>query len=752
MSRHVILWGVAMLTAGLAPTLWADSGDKPPSVAQCSNVHASRVIIKFRPGIPANERAALHRAHGHQLDRTIPQLDMDVVRVPPGRTPEEVIQRYRFHPLVEFAEPEVFMEPQLTPNDPWFPNYQIPLRQLSAEAAWDVTIGSPGAPIAFIDTGLDVDHFEFQDRITGGAIYGYDFADDDPDFDDPMGHGTVVAGVIGAMTDNGAGMAGATWQNPMVVLRSAFGLDTIEAIAWATDNGARVISMSYGGHTATSWAEAAMQYAFDRGVVLVGAAGNEGTNLPVYPAAYPTVLAVTGVSSGGQPIGYNWGNWIDLSAPGGGVLTTKRPEDDPDGDGLGFAGGTSIAAPFVASAAGLVLSVNPDLTPTQVMDILRSTADDLGDPGFDELTGYGRVNFRAAVLAAAATPPAPDITPPSVVVVAPPAGGIVSASITVVVEATDNVGVSHVDLYVDGLFVSSDTVPPHEWSFDTSVLADGEHTISPVAYDAAGNSAQSDPVQVTVDNSTSSGECLSDNDCNDWLFCNGLETCGADGACQPGSAPCPGQDCDEASDSCAPIGCDDDGTCALGEDCQNCPGDCFSGAGASCGNGVCEAAHAEDCLSCPQDCNGEQTGKPSERYCCGHGGGYNPVGCDDARCSDGEFECTDQPVTASCCGDGLCEGGEDGFNCEVDCGPPPFCGDGLCNADEDSCNCRVDCGPPAVSEAHCANGVDDDCDADRDCDDPDCAGDPACECRPKGGACTSDGECCAGKCRNGRCR
>jgi thermitase len=383
----------------------------------------------------------------------------------------------------------------LVPNDPWYQNWQIPLQLLDVEAAWDVTTGSASVPIAVLDTGLDTDHFEFVNR----TITGYDFADRDPNFYDIVGHGTIVAGVLGASANNGAGIAGATWDNPIMVLRSAFGLDVVDAITWATDNGARVITMSFGGHTATSWEAAAMQYAFDHGVVLVGAAGNDGTSLPFYPAAYTTVLAVTGVDASGDPIGYNWGDWIDLSAPGGGVLTTYRTENSSDG--LGTAGGTSISAPFVAGAAGLVLSVNPDLTPTQVMDILRNTADDLGDPGFDPLTGYGRVNFHQAVLAAQGATPDPDVRPPSVDIADPREGDLLPGGfIPVVADANDDVRVTQVDLYVDGALVSSDTVAPHAWNFDTTTTTDGTHTFSATAYDAAGNSGQSAPVSAVVDN------------------------------------------------------------------------------------------------------------------------------------------------------------------------------------------------------------------------------------------------------------
>lgn len=101
----------------------------------------------------------------------------------------------------------------------------------------------------------------------------------------------------------------------------------------------------------------------------------------------------------------------------------------------------------------------------------------------------------------------------------------------------------------------------------------------------------------------------------------------------------------------------------------------MSGSGASCGNGVCEPGDGEDCVSCPQDCAGKQNGKPSGRFCCDDGDGQNPLACSDPLCGG---SCTDVPSAPTCCGDLTCEGVEDGFSCEIDCGPPPVCGDGIC--------------------------------------------------------------------------
>jgi probable HAF family extracellular repeat protein len=203
-------------------------------------------------------------------------------------------------------------------------------------------------------------------------------------------------------------------------------------------------------------------------------------------------------------------------------------------------------------------------------------------------------------------------------------------------------------------------------------------------------------------------------------------------------------------------GCNGDGVCSAGENCNSCPGDCVSGPGGTCGNGVCEAGDGEDCVSCPQDCIGQQNGKPSNRYCCGDGGGQNPVSCSDTRCILSGNQCTHVPAPPSCCGDAVCEGSEDEFICAFDCGMASTCGDGLCTPGEDSCACPGDCDPAPVSEvpgATCNDGIDNDCDDLTDCDDSDCAGSNDCLCSPKRTACNSDVDCCSGMCKgNGRCR
>ena len=189
----------------------------------------------------------------------------------------------------------------------------------------------------------------------------------------------------------------------------------------------------------------------------------------------------------------SYGSMVSISAPGVGIWTTSS-----DGT-YRSASGTSFASPIVAGVVALVMSANPALSSSQVESLLFSTATDLGAAGKDIYYGYGRVDANAAVLAAKSATNS-DLQAPSVSIGAPTAGSTVSGLALVDVGASDNVGVTKVELRVNGSVVASDVVAPFQFSWDTTQSGNGSATLTAVAYDAAGNSKTSTAAPVNVAN------------------------------------------------------------------------------------------------------------------------------------------------------------------------------------------------------------------------------------------------------------
>jgi len=497
MNRKVVGGSIAVLCflgfPGASFQADAAGGVRAPKGAPA----VTKVVVKFRTGTPANERAALHRANNHVVYKTIPQLDVHAVRIPRGKTAEQVIARYKNHPLVEYAEAEEYFPAAMLPNDPWY--YREPtalwhLPVIHAPEAWDITIGSPDVIIAILDTGVYGAHPDLSAKM----LPGWNVVRDNNDTHAFAPHGTAVAGVAAAESNNAIGVAAPAWGckiMPIVVTENGWtgSVALAEGTLWAADHGARVINMSFeGSHTSIMFDAA--RYLQERGGVVVQSAGNSGTF-----SSEPDSLYILKVS------GTDWydnvwsqsvtGNDIDLAAPATDIGTTNSAGT------YSFGTGTSFSAPIVSGVAALMLSVNPDLTGVQIQDILKQSADDLGPRGWDPGYGWGRVNAaRAVQMARDAGPPAADTMPPSITVVDPTPGSLSGGLIAILADASDNTAVAQVDLYVDNSLISSDTVTPHEWAFDTKTLANGAHTLSAKAYDAAGNSAVSAGVSFTVDN------------------------------------------------------------------------------------------------------------------------------------------------------------------------------------------------------------------------------------------------------------
>lgn len=504
-----VLLIAALVTLALPAPLFSSPG---PELGAAAEASGARFLVKFKPGTPAESIAEINRSTGAIEHDRIPRLDVRVLEAPRGARVGEVVERYRRNPNVAFAEPDVVLKAtSITPNDAYWPYQRSELERIAAPQGWAITSGSGSVTIAILDSGVNVSHPEFAGRLAAG----YDFVNSDADPSDDFGHGTMVAGIAAATGNNAIGVAGIDWQArimPVKVLgASGAGYSSVIAkgIVWAADQGARVINMSFGSSYESSTLKSAVEYAASKNVVMVAAAGNESTATVDYPAANPNVIAVSATRADQLASFSSYGPEVEVCAPGSMLYTTTMV------GGYGYCSGTSAAAPVVAGLASLALSADPSLDAAAVRERIRATATDLGEPGWDPQFGHGRVNISAALSAGSAgstsQPPVPepdpitrvvvDTTAPAVRIISPAANAVVSGKVAISASAEDEGGISRVDCYVDGVLLGSATTSPCSFTWDTTKVANGTHTIAVLARDAAGNSASAQ-VAVTVSNET----------------------------------------------------------------------------------------------------------------------------------------------------------------------------------------------------------------------------------------------------------
>ncbi|MGD8545240.1 MAG: S8 family serine peptidase, partial [Candidatus Bathyarchaeota archaeon] len=295
--------------------------------------------------------------------------------------------------LSRYIEPNIRYEINFVPNDPHW-SKQWGLHTIEAEYAWNSTTRNSSVLVAVVDTGVDWNH---PDLSVNYVPLGYDWVNNDPDPMDDHGHGTHCAGVIAATLNNGVGIAGLARVQIMAEKSlDQYGSGSVDdlarAIVHAVDQGADILSCSWGGYGKSTVIHEALKYAYDHGVLVIGAAGNDATSVMHYPAAYDEVVAVTATDMSDDPAGFtNFGGWVEVSAPGVHIYSTVWD------DSYGYMSGTSMSTPHVSGVAALIWSQFPDMTRDQVRAQLRSTVDELGVDGYDIYYGYGRVNAKRAV-------------------------------------------------------------------------------------------------------------------------------------------------------------------------------------------------------------------------------------------------------------------------------------------------------------------------------------------------------------------
>jgi serine protease len=422
----------------------------------------TQIVVKFKLGVSDNKINELNFRHGCSNLYKSPFTETYVLDIPKGETVAGMLKKYREEPLVEDAQANYVCSAFFTPNDPLY-KYQWNFQTVNMEQAWEVESGgNSGVVVAVLDTGVAYENYQqgsrFQRKTYQQApdlagttfVAGWDFVNNDAHPNDDNAHGTHVTGTIAQTTNNNYGVAGIAFKTsimPVKILDSyGSGTETTlaQGIRYAADHGADVISMSLGFAPNVTpenipLVTDAVQYAYNQGVILVAASGNGGGGVVSLPAAYPEVIAVGAVNSGGARADYSqYGNALDLVAPGGdnvdrngdgyadGVLQqTFNPNTrNPTDFGFWFFTGTSMATPHVSGLVALLLAQGR--TNTEVVNLLYQTATDLGSTGWDPTYGYGLINAYAALSGTLE----PDTTPPTISNVAETGVTGTSATIT----------------------------------------------------------------------------------------------------------------------------------------------------------------------------------------------------------------------------------------------------------------------------------------------------------------------------------
>ncbi len=435
------LAGTALMTScrGQAPGLTTGQvpGTMNNTLRQQSTEQPSRpnqVVIRFK--LPKSQLAIENYAKANQLKvlRVLPDGKTVLFQhFKEGLSAQSVVRSFSANTGVESSQPNyIYKAEQLYPQQGYYPQQQTTFRRfneatapapgastpasaqyalaaLNMPQAWQLTQGNPNVKVAVIDSGVDPTHPDLVGNLLPGASFAASKNPNSqlPPWADEFGHGTHVAGIIGAMA-NSIGVTGVAPQCkilPVKVLDEWGYGDTIsvtQGIEWAIQQGVQVMNLSVGVHDRDPAMEETIKRALANNTVVVAASGNQGGQWESYPAAFPGVIAVGSIDEQRQRAETsNYGDWLTVVAPGVQIMSTKPTyplhENPTPGNAYEFDSGTSMASPAVAGVAALLLSQNPRLTAQEVKWRIEKSATDLGEPGIDKFYGHGMVNAAAAL-------------------------------------------------------------------------------------------------------------------------------------------------------------------------------------------------------------------------------------------------------------------------------------------------------------------------------------------------------------------
>ncbi|NLW47865.1 MAG: S8 family serine peptidase [Firmicutes bacterium] len=370
------------------------------SIIEQGEIDPTEIIVKYKNGKITTEKLnSVTKAIGNtraKVSTLNEKLGFALVKLSDQQEYFTALSQLAKNSNVEYAEPNYVAHITQTPNDPYYTQQWGP-QDIHADLAWDkVNPAQRGnVTIAVLDTGINASHEDLQASI----VPGYNFINNDNNPVDGHGHGTHVAGIAAAITNNGkgiAGVAGGAKIMPVKVMNDYGSGDyasIINGIKYAADNGAQVISMSLGGPGSSQAMQDAVNYAIGRGASVVAASGNSNSAV-AFPGNCNGVITVGAVSSNNQRASFsNYGPEMDVVAPGVNIISSYKG----NANSYTSMSGTSMATPFVAGVTALVRAANPSLAPAEVTQVIDQATTDLGTAGFDNYYGYGLVDANKAV-------------------------------------------------------------------------------------------------------------------------------------------------------------------------------------------------------------------------------------------------------------------------------------------------------------------------------------------------------------------
>ena len=519
-----IILAAALGTSAQTASFPASSTQTSTTGSAPNGFRAGHILVRFKTTPAQAVLDQLNTAFGAKAVGKIAGIGVTHLQVPGSGL--ALLNHLQKRSDVEFAEFDSYVRAFVTPNDPYFSTVyttshngstaQWAPQAVSAPSAWGMTGGDRNIVIAIVDTGVDDTHPDLASKIVGE----YNFVKGET-VHDGFGHGSHVAGIAAAATDNRTGIAGICWNCGILSVKvlnnqgGGYTSDVASGITYAASHGARVISLSLGGNGRTQTMDSALNYAVANNALPVCAMGNNGESqfIPEPAYWYPCLTVIATDQSGARASFSNYGVKADVAAPGVAILSTMPTYPVTLTTSYGYQtnydalSGTSMATPMVSGIAGLVLSMNPNLTPSQLKGIIMAAAGD----GWTDNLAFGIVNAATATSMAIHS----DYTPPSANLTSPAEGATIFGLTTFQAAPIDDTSVHHVDIIQNdtrlmrplvgvstttGSGKTATTTPAWTMYWASTVVWNGSETVSAVASDAFGNPSAPQNFDFTVQN------------------------------------------------------------------------------------------------------------------------------------------------------------------------------------------------------------------------------------------------------------